>query len=100
MRLRDLPDRLRRYAIDAHGVGLVSMRLGGGRAEKDDKIDLAVGVVLKKKVGEPIRKGEALAELHARTEAAASAEAASLAACFGISQTPVQRDPFIKGVVR
>ncbi|RYD02542.1 hypothetical protein N752_24750 [Desulforamulus aquiferis] len=41
------------------------MSLGAGRATKDAAIDLSVGLVLKKKIGEGIGKGEIIAELHA-----------------------------------
>ena len=86
--------------IDAHGVGLVSMQLGGGRASKEDEIDLSVGVVLNKKAAEYAEAGEALGTIHARTEADADAAAERLRACFTLSDEPVERAPFIKGVVR
>ena len=43
--------------IAATDVGLVSMRLGGGRATKDSTIDYGVGIVLHKKVDEPVAAG-------------------------------------------
>lgn len=87
-------------ALNARGVGLVSMRLGGGRAAKEDEIDLAVGVVLNRKVGDMVAEGESLGVIHARSAEAAEEAAAQLAACFTIADTPVTRAPFIKGVVR
>jgi len=54
--------------IDALAIGHASMCLGGGRAKLGDTIDHAVGVVLTKKVGQPIEKGEVLAYLHSNTE--------------------------------
>ena len=51
--------------ILAEHVGLVSMHLGGGRATKDSEIDLSVGVILHKKVGDKVEKGESLATIHA-----------------------------------
>ncbi|MDO7786434.1 pyrimidine-nucleoside phosphorylase [Desulforamulus aquiferis] len=51
--------------IDAEQIGLAAMSLGAGRATKDAAIDLSVGLVLKKKIGEGIGKGEIIAELHA-----------------------------------
>lgn len=50
--------------IDAESLGLTAMMLGAGRATKEDRIDLAVGIVLKKKVGDRVQAGEALAEMH------------------------------------
>ena len=38
--------------------------LGAGRQTKEDAIDLSIGIVLNKKVGDPIQRGESLAVLH------------------------------------
>ncbi len=86
--------------IHAESVGLVSMHLGGGRATKEDTVDLAVGVVLHKKVGDPVAPGESLGTIHARTEQAAAQAADMLRDCFEIAPEPVTRAPFIKGVVK
>ena len=86
--------------IHAEDVGLTSMRLGGGRAAKDDGIDLAVGVVLHKKVGDAVAAGESLGTIHAQTEKAAKEAADMLRACFEIGPEKAERAPFIKGVVR
>ena len=48
-------------AIDALEVGLASKVLGAGRHTKDGPVDPSVGIVLKKKVGDRIEKGEPLA---------------------------------------
>ncbi len=86
--------------IDARGVGMTSMALGGGRARKGDSIDLSVGVVLRKKVGERVAAGESLGVVHARTEEEARRGAERLAACFELTDKKIQPPPFIKGVVR
>ena len=48
-------------AIDALEVGLASKVLGAGRHTKDGPVDPSVGIVLKKKVGDRVEKGEPLA---------------------------------------
>lgn len=53
------------HQIDALSIGLVAMKLGAGRATKDDMIDMAVGVVLDKKVGDSVGEGDVLAYIHA-----------------------------------
>lgn len=50
--------------IDAEEVGMSAMLLGAGRRTKEDKIDHAAGISLKKKMGEYIRDGETIAVLH------------------------------------
>ena len=86
--------------IDAGGVGMVSMHLGGGRATKESEIDLRVGVVLHKKVGDSIKVGESLAQIHAADEASAAKAAEALKACYTITAEKPERTPFIKGIVR
>ncbi|NSL50448.1 pyrimidine-nucleoside phosphorylase [Calidifontibacillus erzurumensis] len=54
--------------IVADKVGKAAMLLGAGRATKESKIDLAVGLVLRKKVGDKVNKGEALVEIHSNFE--------------------------------
>jgi len=51
-------------AIDAESVGVAAMLLGAGRETKDAAIDHAAGVVLRRKIGEPVKAGDALAVLH------------------------------------
>lgn len=46
-------------------VGKIAGHLGAGRMTKEDTIDLSVGIVLNKKVGDPVEQGEALAYIHA-----------------------------------
>lgn len=87
-------------AMDAQGIGLVSMHLGGGRATKEDEIDLAVGVELCKKVGEAISAGETLAFIHARTEADVDSAAAELLGCYTIGSEKQGRKPFLRGIVK
>lgn len=54
--------------IKAEAFGLIAMELGAGRATKESEIDLAVGIVLNKKRGEKVKKGEVLAYIHSNSE--------------------------------
>lgn len=49
--------------IDAEKIGIAAMLLGAGRQTKEDAIDYAVGIALRKKVGDPVAAGETLAVL-------------------------------------
>ncbi|MBQ9733053.1 MAG: pyrimidine-nucleoside phosphorylase, partial [Clostridia bacterium] len=86
--------------IEAEGVGLAAMHLGGGRATKESDIDLSVGVLLKKKLGDRVEKGESLATIHATSMEKAQQEAENLLACFELSDSEVRRPAFIKAIVR
>lgn len=50
--------------IAADEIGTAAMVLGAGRATKESHIDLAVGLVLEKKVGDWVEKGESLLTIH------------------------------------
>lgn len=49
-------------AINAQKVGMASLELGAGRNTKDDVIDPAAGILLKKKIGDEVKPGEVLFE--------------------------------------
>jgi pyrimidine-nucleoside phosphorylase len=51
-------------AVAAEEIGSAAMLLGAGRATKDSRIDLAVGIRIMKRIGDRVEAGEALAELH------------------------------------
>ncbi|RKN84654.1 pyrimidine-nucleoside phosphorylase [Paenibacillus ginsengarvi] len=55
-------------AIDAEAVGVSAMLLGAGRATKEDPIDYAVGISLRKKVGDAVAFGDVLAVIHSNRE--------------------------------
>lgn len=86
--------------IDAEKVGLVSMHLGGGRETKDSDIDLSVGLLLLRKVGDRVEVGESLAVIHAADEAAALRAAEELAGAYSIVPEKPVRPPFIRDIVR
>ena len=86
--------------IDAEGVGLAAMQLGGGRATKDSAIDLSVGVVLNKKLGDRVEAGESLALIHASSPEKAQQAAEKLLGYFELSENKVERPAFIKDIVR
>lgn len=52
----------------ADEIGVASMILGAGRATKEDVIDLAVGLVLHKKVGDKVEEGESILTIYSNRE--------------------------------
>ena len=86
--------------IHAESVGLVSMKLGGGRATKADVIDPAVGVVLHKKLGDTVEEGESLATVHANDPERAAEAVALLQDCYEFTSGPIVRPPFIHQILR
>jgi len=85
--------------IDAEKIGLVSMHLGGGRENKFTKIDLSVGVVLNKKLGDRVSRGEKLADIHASDESKLVEAVKLFKTAYEFSDEPVTRRPFIREIV-
>ncbi|MGL5379977.1 pyrimidine-nucleoside phosphorylase [Clostridium sp.] len=54
--------------INAEAFGLIAMNLGAGRETKDSIIDLAVGIVLNKKRGDKVNRGDVLAYIHSNDQ--------------------------------
>lgn len=85
--------------VRAREVAAVAMALGAGRERKDDPVDHAVGVVCCAKRGDPVEKGDPLAEIHARDEAAADATEAALLTAYDVGAEPEAR-PLVLDVIR
>lgn len=49
------------YEMDAYKIGMASLELGAGRKTKEDDVDHAAGITLKKKTGDHVKKGETIA---------------------------------------
>lgn len=85
--------------IETEDIGRVSLVLGGGRENKDSVIDLSVGVVLNKKVGDKVEKGDAIATLYANDLDKLSVAKDILVSAYSITVTPAKSKPLIKWIV-
>lgn len=81
-------------------VGICSLLLGGGRETKESVIDLAVGIVLAKKVGDYVNAGDTLAVIHANDEKKLSAAEERLKRAYSITKEKPEKRPLIKTVIR
>ncbi|MFN8614765.1 MAG: thymidine phosphorylase [Vampirovibrionales bacterium] len=81
-------------AINALQVAQAAKVLGAGRTLKTDPLDLGVGVVVHKKVGDAISTGDVWATVHANTQGIAQAQAL-LAEAFVVSPTATKPLPLI-----
>ncbi|HEX6952604.1 MAG TPA: thymidine phosphorylase, partial [Gaiellaceae bacterium] len=85
--------------VPAREIALTAMELGAGRERKEDPVDHAVGVVCLAKHGERVERGQPLAEIHARDEAAAEMAEAALLSAYAIGDEP-ERRPLVLDVIR
>jgi pyrimidine-nucleoside phosphorylase len=86
-------------AIQAEQIGLVSMRLGAGRFKKGERIDHRTGLVLQAKVGDYLRTGQPLVEIHARSASEAESVRSALLSCYTWSDEPPHTRPLILEVI-
>ena len=76
-------------AIDAEAIGYAAIALGAGRATAGARIDPGAGIVLERKIGHPVRRGEPLALLRAGDEARLAEAAPRVLAAYRIGpETP------------
>ena len=99
--VREVPSPQTGYVsnLGAVAVGQVALHLGAGRGTTEDEIDHAVGVVCLCKRGDRVAEGEALAEIHAGTEAAADTAAQELLAAYAFAEEPPAQRPVVLDVL-
>ncbi|MFB4475957.1 pyrimidine-nucleoside phosphorylase, partial [Oceanobacillus caeni] len=80
--------------ITANEIGIAASLLGAGRVTKESQIDLAVGLVLNKKVGDQVRKGDSLVTIYSNREDVAEV-IGKIYESYSISSEPVDSNPLV-----
>ena len=87
-------------AIQCEQVGIASLVLGGGREKKEDVIDPAVGLVLHKKVGDPVQKDEPLCTIYYNSDARLGSAQSLLQQAYQVAEkAPAVGRPLIHRVI-
>ena len=86
--------------IDCEEIGICSLILGGGRETKDSQIDLSVGLILNKKVGDPVAAGESLATVYANDRGRLEAAKERFMKAYHFTDGSVAVPNLIKGIVQ
>ncbi|MGN0366238.1 MAG: pyrimidine-nucleoside phosphorylase [Suilimivivens sp.] len=81
-------------------VGICSLILGGGRETKESEIDLSVGIILEKKVGASVKKGDVLAYLYANDQQKLNIAKERLLKAYKFSQEERKEGPIVIGIVK
>lgn len=81
-------------------VGICSLILGGGRETKESEIDLSVGIILEKKVGASVKKGDILAYLYANDQQKLNIAKERLLKAYKFSQEERKEGPIVIGIVK
>lgn len=85
--------------IDSLGIGVSAMKLGAGRATKDDAIDMAAGIVLAKKVGDYVEQGEVMAVAHTNKDDYAEV-LPCIAEAFVLGKEQLAERPIVYGYIK
>ncbi len=85
--------------IKADDIGKAALVLGAGRETKESEIDLSVGIILKKKIGDYIEKGEPIAMMYAKDEKEQKQAEEMVLNAYHIVDHKVEPKKLIKGIV-
>ena len=86
-------------SVDARIVGETAVALGAGRAQKGDKIDLAVGINVLINIGDHVQAGSPFFEVHANDRMKLNEAMVRLKTAVKIIESPVKKPPYFHGVI-
>ena len=86
-------------SIDAEAVGLTASLLGAGRSLKTDPVDHSAGLVMHKKIGDKVTRGEALAELFTSKNCVEDEASRLFSGAIGISAVPPSPQKLVRARV-
>lgn len=83
--------------VDARALGGLACRLGAGRSQPGATVDHRVGLVLRRRIGDEVRSGQTLADVHLPTNDAELVEQANtcVRSAFAVTAGPVTRRPVV-----
>lgn len=81
-------------------IGICSLILGGGRETKESVIDLSVGIILEKKVGDYVKPGDVLAYIHYNDEEKKEVCEKRLQEAYVIGDLPAEKKSVILGMLK
>ncbi len=86
--------------MDAESIGIASVILGAGRATKEDIIDMSAGIVLNKKTGDRIAKGDILATLYTCNETTFNSAKEKYLSALEYSENPISEKALVYSVIK
>ncbi len=86
-------------SMKSEDVGKAAMLLGAGRIDLNTKIDLAAGILFKRKVGDSVKQGDTICELHTNDKSKIKDVELILSQAIGFSIKQVEVNPLIKAII-
>ncbi len=85
--------------LDAFEIGTASVELGAGRKVKEDQVDAQAGIILKKKVGDKISKGETILTAYTNKPTTIEPATEQLYSAVSISDTKPEKELMVTKVI-
>jgi pyrimidine-nucleoside phosphorylase len=98
----DVPSESSGYVIgtNCEQFGIALAMLGGGREKKEDTIDHGVGLEFRKRIGEPVQKGEPLATIPYNDDAKLAEAKRLIAASYYLgAEAPREKRPLVRRIL-
>ena len=86
--------------MDTEAIGAAAVILGAGRARKEDAIDYSAGILVGKKTGDPVQKGEEIARLYTNDAAATEPAAKRYLDALTVGTEPPEKTGLIFDIIR
>ncbi|MBQ6677875.1 MAG: thymidine phosphorylase [Clostridia bacterium] len=86
-------------STDAEKIGKASVKLGAGRASKEDPIDHAAGILIRKKTGDRVERGDVICTLLTNDPQALTGAEEEVLSAVGVGENSPESGPLIYGIV-
>lgn len=86
--------------METEWIGTAAQMLGAGRATLSDVIDPAVGIVMKKRLGDPVKRGEPICQLYVNDTSRLIEAQQLMLSAVTVSDVPVDKPPVIYDIIR
>lgn len=86
--------------MDAEKIGVASVVLGAGRENKEDKIDFGAGIVLSKKTGDKVNKGDTLCTLYSNNKEFFKSAEEKFMSAISIGENAPEKKPLVYKIIK
>jgi pyrimidine-nucleoside phosphorylase len=87
------------FSMDTQRIGLSVLLTGAGRSRKEDDIDPAAGLVMKRRAGDYVKEGDVLAEIHLNNKGMYEEAANTFLGAIAITEDRPKPKPLVLGIV-
>lgn len=87
-------------AVDNYEIGMSSLQLGAGRFTKDDIIDPKAGIIFHTKIGDYVKKGTVIAEIHTDKKEQIESVSQKVVSALSFSNEIVNKPKLIKTIMK